>query len=228
MCHIFFNKQKQHPLILPVSHYRHIGAPSAERGGFALWDISATCSFLQSSHSHYNEIHGLVWRGYGLIRKTIGQKVKTYCILCLSLGQAGQSSPLRNSEWQLSTGSHCYHILCIQNGNLSANNYKKKPLLEPILMGQLCFLNHPQICLRAWFVSWLSGWLAFFPHLIHTVVFLTKNASCRAMRGTEDMMRGRAVNALKSRPLTFGCTHPKRLQHIFLLLLKTCRVLNNW
>lgn len=74
------------------------------------------------------------------------KKGKTYCILCLSLGQAGQSSPLQNSEWQLSTWSHCYHILCIQSGNLSANNYKNKPLLESIIKGQLCFLDHPQTC----------------------------------------------------------------------------------
>lgn len=71
-------------------------------------------------------------------------KSETYCILCLSLGQAGQSSPLQNSEWQLSTWSHCYHIPYIQSGNLSANNYKNKPLLEPLSKGQQCFLHHPQ------------------------------------------------------------------------------------
>ena len=103
-----------------------------------------------------------------------GQKVKTYCILCLSLGQAGQSSPLRNSEWQLSTWSHCYHILYIQSGNLSANNHKDKSLLEPVLMGQLCFLSHSQTCLEASFQTVLSGWSSFFRDSIHIMQFFDK------------------------------------------------------
>lgn len=72
------------------------------------------------------------------------KKITTYCILCLSLGQAGQSNPLQNSEWRPSTWSQCYHILYIQSGNLSANNHKNKPLLEPVLTGDLGFLYHPK------------------------------------------------------------------------------------
>ena len=107
-----------------------------------------------------------------------GQKVKTYCILCLSLGQAGQSSPLRGSEWQLSTWSHCHHILYIQSGNLSANNHKDKSWLEPVFRGQLCFLSHTFLshCLEASFQTVLSGWSSFFRDSMQ--FFDKKNISC--------------------------------------------------
>lgn len=72
------------------------------------------------------------------------KQITTYCILCLSLGQAGQSNPLQNSEWRPSTWSQCYHILYIQSGNLSANNHKNKPLLEPVLTGELSCLYRPK------------------------------------------------------------------------------------
>lgn len=82
---------------------------------------------------------------FNLENKWSKKKITTYCILCLSLGQAGQSNPLQNSEWRPSTWSQCYHILYIQSGNLSANNHKNKPLLEPVLTGDLGFLYHPQM-----------------------------------------------------------------------------------
>lgn len=81
---------------------------------------------------------------FNLENKWSKKKITTYCILCLSLGQAGQSNPLQNSEWRPSTWSQCYHILYIQSGNLSANNHKNKPLLEPVLTGDLSFLYHPK------------------------------------------------------------------------------------
>lgn len=84
-------------------------------------------------------------------------KSETYCILCLSLGQAGQSSPLQNSEWQLSTWSHCYHIPYIQSGNLSANNYKNKPLLEHFQRDNSAFSITPKpTSLTPNFTLWLT------------------------------------------------------------------------
>lgn len=135
-------------------------------------------------------------KGYSLIRKTNGANVKTYCILCLSRGQAGQSSPLQNSEWQLSTWSHCCHILCIQSGNRSANNHRNKPLLEPVLMGQLCFLHHPQTACKADSeVSSLLGShsypLPFTPSraLCFVLFCFIKNYQARQWVGVEDRMR---------------------------------------
>lgn len=101
-----------------------------------------TFLFPKVSYIHFHSLHGL--KGCSLIRGTNGANVRTYCILCLSRGRAGQSSPPRNSGWQPSTWSHCCHILCIQSGNRSANNHRNKPSLEPVFMGQLCFLHHPQ------------------------------------------------------------------------------------
>lgn len=131
-------------------------------------------------------------KGYSLIRKTNGANVKTYCILCLSRGQAGQSSPLQNSEWQLSTWSHCCHILCIQSGNRSANNHRNKPLLEPVFMGQLCFLHHPNLPARLIPKCPLCFYpLPFTPSraLCFVLFCFIKNYQARQWVGVEDRMR---------------------------------------
>lgn len=75
-----------------------------------------------------------------------GRNVKTYCILCLSRGQAGPSSRPRSSGWPLSTWSRCCHTPCIQSGSRSANNHRNKLLFEPVFMGQLCFSISPGLC----------------------------------------------------------------------------------